>query len=241
LRYAIISDIHGNLEAFEAVLKGLKGERYDLLLCLGDLVGYGPNPNECCQLMRETGGIVIAGNHDWAAVEKTGIEYFNTFARMAIRWTSEVLDEENRAYLSGLPLRWTEMGLLLVHSSPSEPSLWNYILSPQEACQEFRTFSERVCLIGHSHQPIVFSQQGENCQQNGFDGLKLKPNLRYIINVGSVGQPRDGDPRAAACIYDSKRNSVELRRYSYDVNRTQEKMAKVKLPVYLADRLSLGR
>lgn len=241
MRYAIISDIHGNLEAFESVLKGLKGERYDLLLCLGDLVGYGPNPNECCQLMRETGGIVIAGNHDWAAVGKTGIEYFNTFARMAIRWTSEVLDEENRAYLSGLPLRWTEMDLLLVHSSPSEPSLWNYILSPQEACQELRTFSERICLIGHSHQPTVFIQEGENCQQNGFDSLKLRSNLRYIINVGSVGQPRDGDPRAVACVYDSKRDSVELRRFTYDVGKTQEKMAKVKLPVYLADRLSLGR
>lgn len=241
MRYAIISDIHGNLEAFESVLKTIKREGYDLLLCLGDLVGYGPNPNECCQLMRETGGIVVAGNHDWAAVGRTGIEYFNTFARLAIRWTSKVLNEENRVYLKGLPLIWTEGDLLLVHSSPSEPSLWNYVLSPHEAWQEFRTFSERVCLIGHSHQPTVFFQKGEYCQQRQFDDLNLVPNLRYILNVGSVGQPRDGDPRAAACIYDSKRNLVDLKRFAYDVRKTQEKMVKVKLPVYLADRLGLGR
>lgn len=241
MKYAIISDIHGNLEALQAVLKGLKKEGYDLLLCLGDIVGYGPNPNECCQLMREIEGVVIAGNHDWAAVGKTGIEYFNTFARMAIRWTSEVLGEVNRNWLSGLPLRWVKGDLLLVHSSPSEPSLWNYVLSRQEASQEFRTFTERICLIGHSHQPAVFARQEDDCQQDVFDGLKLKPSLRYIINVGSVGQPRDGDPRAAACIYDNKRDSVKLRRFAYDVRKTQEKMAKVNLPVYLADRLSLGR
>ncbi len=241
MRYAIISDVHSNLEALQAVLKGLKKEGYDLLLCLGDIVGYGPNPNECCQLIRETEGVVIVGNHDWAAVGKTGTEYFNTFARMAIRWTSRVLDETNRNWLSGLPLRWVEEDFLFVHSSPSEPSLWNYILSRQEACQEFRTFTERVCLIGHSHQPTVFIRQEDDCQQDAFDGLKLRPNLKYIINVGSVGQPRDGDPRSAACIYDSKRDSLELQRFAYDVGKTQGKMAKVKLPVYLADRLSMGR
>ncbi len=241
MRYAIISDIHGNLEALEVVINNLKEEGYDLLLCLGDLVGYGPDPNECCQLIRETGEVVIAGNHDWAAVGKTGVEYFNTFAKLAIRWTSRVLNEENQAYIEGLPLRWMEGDLLLVHSSPYEPSLWNYILSPEEACQEFRTFSERICLIGHSHQPTVFSREGETCHQRGFDELKLEPDLRYILNVGSVGQPRDGDPRAAACIYDTEREIMKLRRYPYDVRKTQEKMAKAELPVYLADRLGLGR
>ena len=241
MRYAIVSDVHGNLEALETVLDNLQRTGYDLLLCLGDLVGYGPNPNECCQLIRETNGVVIAGNHDWAAVGKTGIEYFNTFARMAIRWTSEVLSEENKAYLKGLPLRWIEGDILMVHSAPSEPSLWNYVLSPEEACQEFRTFSERICLIGHSHQPVLFTQQEDGCHKMGFEGLKLNPDLRYIVNVGSVGQPRDGDFRAAACIYDTKRGFMELKRYAYDVRRTQEKMAEVKLPVYLADRLALGR
>lgn len=241
MKYAIISDIHGNIEALDAVLKEIGAQGADEIICLGDLVGYGADPNECVEATRGGATTVVVGNHDWAAVGKLGLDYFNAAARKAAEWTGAVLTEKNRSYLTNLPLTaGAGEDILLVHSSPSVPDEWNYVFHPGQAARNFLVFSQPVCFIGHTHQPAVFTDNGGFHLGQSLGDFRMGVGTRYIVNVGSVGQPRDGNPRAAYCLYDSEDMSLRLRRVEYDVARSSMKIVRSKLPRSLAERLPLG-
>ncbi|OGC01865.1 hypothetical protein A2V82_02570 [candidate division KSB1 bacterium RBG_16_48_16] len=241
MRYAIISDIHGNLAALERVLQKIGSLKCDQLVCLGDLVGYGPYPNECVELVREKSDIVIMGNHDHAAIGLTDVSNFNQYASEAVVWTASILTERSKQYLRQLPFEYIADDLLFVHATPCDPSSWNYILNLWEAKKNFGCFEEKICFVGHSHIPVNFiSNSRKNLLLSTENPAKIKNDYRYIMNVGSVGQPRDGDSRAAFIVYDSDVNQAELMRVSYDVSFTQEAMEKLHLPRFLAERLSRG-
>jgi len=239
VRYALLSDIHSNLEALEAVLDDIAGQKVDELLCLGDLVGYGADPNECIRRIKNLSSHVVAGNHDSAVVGQTDISNFNPHARRAVAWTADIIDPDHARFLSRRPYIDRIDDLLLVHASPSEPKAWNYLLSTQAARSEFQSFSEPICFIGHSHQPIFFSSDGVPHSRKT-DRLSCDADLRYIVNIGSVGQPRDGDPRSCYALYDTGRRVVQLRRVAYDIKSAQRKILKAGLPPVLAARLSRG-
>ncbi len=240
MRFAVISDVHANLEALEAVLKNIKKKRPEEILFLGDAVGYGPNPNECLELLRDNCRIFLGGNHDWAAIGRTDLEYFNEYAKTAILWTRDVLTEKNRRFIETLPAqkRLKKQNMLLVHSTPKEPEAWHYLLTLWDAEVNFHYFDERICILGHSHLPFVIERlpSGEMITYN--NKADLGQNERYIINSGSVGQPRDRDPRACyALVVD---NRVEFVRVEYNSEETQRKMHAAGLPLPLIERLSKG-
>ena len=236
MRIAIISDIHANLEALNTTLKYIKDNAIDKIFCLGDIVGYGPNPNECVELIAENCEKVIMGNHDHAVLGLTSVEYFNDFAKISTAWTAKKISEENKAYLAKLVFSFDNEQYRLVHATPSEPELWHYILSESDAFHEFNHFQQHVCFIGHSHFPIVFSKKGFSRERK----LKLEKRNKYIVNVGSIGQPRDGNPMTCFCIYNPDKNTLEYIRLEYDLDKTREKIVKEGLPVFLADRLTRG-
>ncbi len=248
MKTAFISDIHANLEALEVVLEDIREQAADRILCLGDIVGYGPDPNPCVALVRKVSEATVIGNHDWAALGRMDTIAFNEYARAAADWTSNSLDAHSREYLSLLPLdKVLDGGIRLVHASPLEPERWTYVLSFREAGRQFEAFEERLCFIGHSHLPIVIQEkdgEGEDRlvarEYPDHEPFALQAGSRYIINVGSVGQPRDRDPRAAYVIYDDEADSVLLRRLEYPVPVVQEKIRGSGLPDFLAQRLSDG-
>lgn len=240
-KYAVISDIHGNLEAFQAVLKAIEQEEVGKIFCLGDLVGYGPNPNECIDLARAKSDIIVAGNHDWAVIGLTDTGYFNPYAKAAVDWTADTMTAENHGFLKELPIikRVQEKGLFLVHATPENPDQWNYILTYQGARKSFEYLPDRFCFIGHSHVPAII-EEGPHGELTGYsDQIIFRNGCRYIINVGSVGQPRDGNPDAAYAIFED--DKVIINRIPYDISLTQKKMREVKLPEYLIERLVCGR
>jgi len=243
MRYAIIADIHANLAAFTAVLDDIEHRGgAEEIWCLGDVVGYGPDPGQCIELLRQYNHVCVAGNHDWAAIGKIDTSYFNPDAAAACHWTAQQLSPEDIQYLKSLPLVIERGDFTLVHGSPREP-IWEYLLSTSNAKENFAYFQSKFCLIGHSHVPLVFrySETGA-CSLSHFSpniGLVLGES-RLIINPGGVGQPRDGDPQASYAIYDSETGVVRLYRVSYDISATQAKMAEQGLPMRLAARLSYG-
>ena len=240
MRYAILADIHGNLAAFKAVLQDIE-ERggAEELWCLGDIVGYGPDPSECIALLRQYNHLCVAGNHDWAAIGKVAISDFNPDAAEACRWTARQLSPEDVRYLDNLPLTLSRDDFTIAHGSPREP-IWEYVLSTQSATANLQFFETRFCLIGHSHVPLVFENVGGRCVLMELPAeLRLGEN-RMIINPGGVGQPRDGDPRAAYAIYDDGAATIYHYRIPYDIEATQERMVKHGLPSFLATRLSYG-
>jgi predicted phosphodiesterase len=241
MRLAFISDVHSNLEALQAVLSDIEKRNVSDIHFLGDAVGYGPNPNECIQTLGGTCSELLAGNHDWAVLGLTDIAYFNLYARAAVIWTDEVLSPENRKALEDFSLirNLEGLGLLLVHSSPVEPGDWNYLFTPSDAALAFYHFSQRICLVGHSHVPFIVEKPASGDVISHGDSVDFSEGSRYIINVGSVGQPRDGDPRAAYAVLDEK--GVRIYRVEYPVHETQEKMTAAKLPDSLVSRLSYGR
>ncbi|OGO03505.1 MAG: hypothetical protein A2Y72_04685 [Chloroflexi bacterium RBG_13_53_26] len=242
MRCAILADIHGNLAAFQAVLEDLhRRGAVDELWCLGDVVGYGPHPGECIRLLRQHAHLCVAGNHDWAAVGNIDTSYFNPEAAAACQWTAEHLTPDDIDYLRDLPLTLRQGDFTLVHGSPREP-IWEYILSTWSAQENFACFDTRFCLIGHSHAPLFFElDQGGLCQSRQLPGdLSLKEEKRLIINCGSVGQPRDGDPRASYAILDTEESIIYHYRIDYDISLTQQGMREAGLPPRLIDRLSLG-
>ena len=244
MRIAIISDIHSNLAAFQTVLHDIeKRGGADRIWCLGDIVGYGPEPRECIALLRQYDHICVAGNHDWGAIGKIDSYDFNPEAAAACRWTGEQLGPQEVDYLSNLPLRIIEDDFTLVHGSPREP-IWEYLLSTTIARISFDYFQTRFCLVGHSHVPLVFEfmDASEDCVLHQLpleQPLSLARN-RLIINPGGVGQPRDGDPRASYALYDSDNRVVWHYRVPYDIGTTQKKMREYGLPSRLATRLSYG-
>lgn len=241
VKYAIISDIHGNLAALNAVRDCITEENCDKIICLGDLVGYGPFPNECIQIVKKCADVLILGNHDAAAIGTTDTTYFNNYAKEAIDWTTEVLSTSNRSLLKELKLTAEIEEALFVHASPFQPEEWNYILTPSLAQLNFKYFEHQLCFIGHSHVPLSYSLTAKNIVRSCKDSsLELEAANRYIINVGSVGQPRDGNPDAAFLIYDSESSRIQLKRVSYDIDATQQAMSEARLPAFLIQRLKLG-
>ncbi len=241
MKHAVISDVHGNLEALTAVLEDIDSQGVTDIVCLGDLVGYGADPNECVSKIRSRARTSVAGNHDHAAVGKLGLEFFNSAARRAATWTERVLTGENKRYLSELPLTFEmKEGALLVHSSPSSPGQWAYIFHPGQAAGEFHSFAQTVCFFGHTHQPAVYTDNaGFHCG-DALGEFRMGAGTRYLVNVGSVGQPRDGNPKAAYCIFDSEDLVLSLRRVEYDVELSGMKIVRNDLPRALAERLPLG-
>lgn len=242
MRYAILADVHANLAAFQAVLHDIeRAGGMDEIWCLGDVVGYGPDPVECIALLRRHKHVCVAGNHDWAAIGKMDTDYFNPEAAAAARWTSQQLTTDSRLYLEALPLSIEKGDFTLVHGSPREP-IWEYVLSSDIAQQNLSHFRSKYCLIGHSHVPLYFECEANRCTANHFlPDTALKPGeSRLIINPGSVGQPRDGDPRASYALYDSQTAEIRLHRVPYDIITTQKRMEERGLPRRLISRLAHG-
>lgn len=244
MRYAILADIHSNLIAFKAVLQDLeKRGGFDKIWCLGDIVGYGPEPHACIELLKQFDYICIAGNHDQATAGLIDIVDFNEDAATAIQWTAQQLTGEAKEYLKSLPHRHIEGDFSLFHGSPNpKKSVWEYLLSTSQAKKNFNHFDTPFCLVGHSHVPLVFEHTDDNVSLNRLeDGITLPlGEHRLIINPGSVGQPRNFDPRASYALYDTNTRIIYHYRVAYDIEATQQKMRESNLPEFLIERLGHG-
>lgn len=233
MRYAVISDIHSNREALSRALDLIDGMQVDEIVCLGDIVGYGANPSECLALVRERTSLITLGNHDHAVNDPKAKYDFNTFARSAIRWTVAKMTIEEKSILRSLPFSISLDQFHFVHATPHQPEQWDYIFSAFEARLYERAFHERVCFVGHSHVPGIYSMNPKVLSYNSTG--------RFIINVGSIGQPRDGDPRLSYGIVDTVAGTYENFRLEYDVETAAAKILDAGLPKSLAERLFIGR
>ena len=236
MRIAIIADIHGNLEALQAALGIIATRTIDRIVCLGDIVGYGANPAECVKLVREAAQHVLLGNHDQAGVDLAGAENFNPYAYASARWTTNHLPAEQKEFIQHLPFSLVLEDLFFVHASPYEPDQWHYIISSADARDNFDHFNQDVCFIGHSHVPSIFRPNG-----TAKSTVNILRGEQYIINVGSVGQPRDGDWRLSFGIFDTETWQYENIRAEYDAQTASEKILKAGLPRMLAERILVGR
>ena len=241
MRVLLIADIHANLVALEAVVQ--EAGPVDAVWCLGDVVGYGPRPNECSAWVEQHAAATVVGNHDWACLGRLDLDEFNTSAREATLWTIDRLTPSAHDWLDALPNRYIEGDQMLVHGSPRHP-IWEYILRPAQAAANFEYFDSDICFVGHTHLPAIFSEQsvsrGEPLYRPSAGETIALTNGRYIVNPGSVGQPRDGDPRAAYALYDPDARQIEFRRLAYDIGATQRQMAEEHLPASLIARLAHG-
>ncbi len=242
MRILLISDIHSNLTALNAVLQA--AGNFDAVWCLGDTVGYGPDPNECIDVLRGLPNLAcVVGNHDVAALNLFDINAFNYEARQATRWTQTILKSEQREFLQGLPDRLVCQDVTLVHGSPRQPR-WEYLLDLPSAAANFELFDTAYCFVGHTHVPLCFSQDSKNKETIGHilqhQETPVMEGRRLILNPGSVGQPRDHDPRASFAIFSPETRHWELRRVEYDIEIVQTRMRQQNLPLRLIHRLSEG-
>ncbi len=241
MKYAILADIHSNLEALEAVLEDAKKHGAKKFIVLGDIVGYGPNPSECIELLRENECIFVKGNHDAKIATNQPAETFNQTASKSVVWTREQVSEEQRDFLNELPIV-AESGLFsATHGSFFNPSDWLYIRNIEDAKKAFDYLTKPVGFIGHTHLPKLFVKRGEIFEDQNFSKFKIKRGSKYIVNPGSVGQPRDGNPQASYCILNTFWKTVELKRVSYDISKTQRKIIEATLPEQNAARLEFGQ
>ncbi|MFQ5510750.1 MAG: metallophosphoesterase family protein [Candidatus Krumholzibacteriia bacterium] len=242
MRHLLFSDIHGNLEALQAVLKSAATKDIDSMCCLGDFVGYGANPNEVVHAVAELPNCgAVLGNHDAAVIDSSEGAFFNPVARAGVIYSQEHVDEQGTSYLKDLGLVIdSNEDFLLVHASPADPGEWIYVLEPLEAADAFHAMKHPLAFIGHTHFPAVHSETGSVSPFRPGERLKVSPEKRLIINVGSVGQPRDGDCRAAYVVYDDESKSVEMFRVDYDIDTAARKILDAGLPPMLADRIRRG-
>jgi diadenosine tetraphosphatase ApaH/serine/threonine PP2A family protein phosphatase len=239
MKVIIISDIHGNLEALNKVLEyidKLEGEKR--VVCLGDIVGYGPDPAECFKIVKSLTDNICLGNHEDAVLDTDYDYQINRHARESIRWTRDILGEEIKDAIKKLPLQIEEDNVLYVHASPDDPMLWKYITNAGNAYSSLIEMKYSLCFVGHSHIPRVYAYQ-----KTERDGKKvvISKEGRTIVNVGSVGQPRDGSPMLSFAVFDDNNWDVEIIRLEYDYHKTMAKIEKANLPLFLAERLAIGK
>jgi len=240
MRFAILSDLHANLEATEAVLADARERECTHYVCLGDVVGYNANPHECLEIVQKLKCPVVKGNHDEQATLAASSRGFNALAEAAINWTRDHLMEEDKQWLRALPLTQQVGDFTIVHATLDTPEQWGYVFNSLDAIASFTYQETTVCFFGHTHVAGAFVRD-ETVKKVKVDQLIIEQTKKYLINVGSVGQPRDGDWRAAYCIYHVEKNVVEQRRIKYDLAAAQKKIIQAGLPHMLADRLELGR
>jgi predicted phosphodiesterase len=245
MRLGIFSDVHANLEALQAVLREYEKTQIDRYICLGDIVGYGANPNECCQIVRNLTDLVVLGNHDAACSGRMSTEWFNSTARAAVEEHQHMLDVAHMSWLARLPYRIELVDMLLCHGSPYEQEEFPYILDETdvEAIARHVPARQPLIFVGHTHRGTTFifrEQPALRIWEDTRETIHIFPDNRYVFNVGSVGQPRDGDWRASYAIFDTEARTFELRRTEYDVDKASEKIERLGFPVTLSERLFLG-
>jgi diadenosine tetraphosphatase ApaH/serine/threonine PP2A family protein phosphatase len=241
VRAAVVSDIHANLHALEAVLAAVEAEAPDEVWFLGDLIGYGPRPNRCRALLQPVASVSLVGNHDLGGLDRISLDLFAPEAATSARWTRTVLEPETEAFLSALEPAGERAGVGLFHGSPRDP-VWEYVLSPEAALSSLLAVENRLVLVGHSHVPLAISFDGEELDGGVAEGgteIQLEEK-RWLLNPGSVGQPRDGDPRAAWLLLDMDAETAAFRRVEYPVAETQREIRDRGLPELLAARLEHG-
>ncbi|MFH1868567.1 MAG: metallophosphoesterase family protein [Candidatus Omnitrophota bacterium] len=240
--YAIFSDVHSNLEAFEAFLENAKREGIEKYFCVGDIVGYGADPHACVELTKSLNCPVVCGNHDQAAAGKFDIEFFNKDAKESALWTRDALDDIDKNYLNDLKLVYRDSELTMAHGSLDHPEDFDYIYETAQAAETMRAQLTQVCFIGHTHKAGIFYED-----INGYINYSTTKELpahkdsRYLVNAGSIGQPRDGDWRSSYCIYDSDQATIRVKRTEYDAKKASDKILKAGLPRRFADRILIGR
>jgi predicted phosphodiesterase len=240
MRVAIISDVHANARALDAVLEEIDAERVDAVWCLGDTVGYGPRPNECCDTVKARADYCLVGNHDLVVLGRLSVSDFNDEAAAAATWTADVLTPESRTFLEGLEPSGKVGGVDLYHASARDP-VWEYVLTEEAASATLELSPAPLVLVGHSHVALALAQNGDGVAGGMAPaGSRVELAGRWLLNPGSVGQPRDGDPRAAWLLLDLDEMFAEFRRVPYSIEQTQTEMRERGLPGALAARLARG-
>jgi predicted phosphodiesterase len=241
MKYAIIADIHANLEAFNTVLEDIKAQNCTHVACLGDVVGYNANPKECLDIVRGMNIPVVKGNHDEYCSTENDLEGFNPHAAEAINWTRDQLTPDDRQWLRELKYMRLVTSFTLVHATLDQPQRWGYVFDKLAAAASFTYQNTAICFFGHTHVPLAFVRDAGQVRGGTYSKFKIEAGKKYFINVGSVGQSRDGVPKATYVVYDMQEQSIELRRLDYDMATTQKKILDAGLPARLAERLALGR
>lgn len=240
MKYAIIADIHGNLDAFQVVLEDIKAQKCTHVACLGDVVGYGANPKECLDIVRGMNIPCVKGNHDEMCSADDDMEGFNPHAAEAVLWTRNQLNDDDKRWLRELKYFRLVASFTIVHATLDVPQRWGYVFDKLMAAASFTYQNTSVCFFGHTHVPLAFIR--DSVVRGGtYSKFKVENGRKYFVNVGSIGQPRDGNPKAAYAIYDMEEGSIELRRVDYDIASAQAKIRAAGLPERLAERLALGR
>ena len=248
MKIAVLADIHANLEALQTVLAHARNQGITKFVCLGDIVGYNANPHECLEIVRGLDLLgVVMGNHDAVACGAQPLAGFNPYAAMAAQWTREQLTDEEQTWLAQLPYKQdilveeTMSRFTIVHASLYMPETWDYVFDSHEANLSMQYQWMPVCFIGHTHAPIAYERSMLETIAGSYDTLQFNPEHKYLVNCGSVGQPRDRDPRAAYVSYDLAEQTIQLHRLEYDVKTAQQKVLAAGLPEYCATRLAAGR
>ena len=244
--YGIFSDIHANLPALEAVLHSMDSRKVERRICLGDIVGYGASPNECVELVKEYSDVCLLGNHDNVALKREHHFDFNIYAKAAMEWTWGHLNDDSKEYLKSRPYTAVEKSFTFAHSSPMSPADWHYLADLDGALEAFSYFRTHYCFIGHTHSPVIVAANKDDPYSEIpviSDGPLYRPKKheKVLINAGSVGQPRDRNNRACWCLADSDCSWIEFVRVEYDIEKTQNLMRKENLPLFLIERLAIGR
>jgi len=240
MRYAVIADIHANLEALEVVLADSKEQKCTHYCCVGDVVGYNANPKECLDIVRTMGMPVVKGNHDEYCSSEEDLEGFNPHAAEAVNWTRKQLSTEDRQWLRDLKYVRLVASFSMVHATLDGPQRWGYVFDKLAAAASFTYQNTAVCFFGHTHVPVAFVR--DSVVRGGtYSKFRTEPGKKYFVNVGAVGQPRDGNPKCGYVIYDLNEGTIELRRLDYDIEKAQKKIMEAGLPQRLADRLTLGK
>jgi predicted phosphodiesterase len=242
MKYGIFSDIHSNFEALETVLTYLYSEKCGAFICGGDIIGYGAEPERCLNTVKSITDIIVKGNHEAGYLDDGVMSGFSLRAKKSIFWQRETLSDDARMFITAIPMRCRAGGLDIVHASPCKPELFKYVISLNDYMENFGHFERQICLIGHTHLPgaVEFDEKSGGFSALKETAFKIKSGKRYLINDGSVGQPRDGDNRACCCTYDEESGVFKFERLEYNIQSSAEKIIKAGLPEELAERLKYG-